>query len=192
MLVTLTRRSGAWLLAGSMIAASAPVAADAQFGWLRRDGNVEYQTLTGPGGQYVLEYPKRDWRVIPGGGAVMMTLAQSKSEAAVVIEYTRLDPPLAAEEITELFLEIEVDELKKRQPGASAFQARLAMGPQGRQSFVDFTRPGVNGDERVRQVSMPRGDALYRIVCSASVELFDKYEPVFDRIVETFRARLND
>lgn len=159
-----------------------------QLKWMRRDSKVEYQPFNAPGGRFVVQFPRRDWRIVPGGGSVVVTLAQTKGEAAVVIEHTSLNAPLAPEDITDLFAEIEMDELKKRNPGATAFRPGIVTGPEGRQSEIQFTRPGVNGSERVRQVSMPRRGDLYRIVCSAPVDLFPKYEAVFSHILESFRS----
>jgi hypothetical protein len=166
-----------------------PATSATQGTWLRR-GKIEFQVLKDPGGRFTIEYPKRDWRVVPGGGSVLFTLAHSGNEAAVVVEYNRMDPPLMPEDITEMFSQvIELDEVKKRQPGASDFRPGLVTGPEGKQSQIDYTRPGMNGQERVRLVSMPRGADLYRIVCSAKAELFPKYEAIFSHIFETFRTR---
>ena len=164
-----------------------PLVAEKQF---FRRGPVEFQPLKDPNGRFVLEYPKKDWRVIPGGGSVLFTLAHKENEAAVVIEYERLDPPLAPEDITETFSNvIEVDEIKKRQPGASQFRPGIVTGPEGRQAQIDYLRTGLEGQERVRLISMPRGADLYRIICSAKVVHYAKYEAIFSHIVESFRTK---
>jgi hypothetical protein len=188
------RRQSACLVLAFFAVALSPLGmtrVDAQFGIFRGGGGkVEYQALTAPGGRFTLEYPKKDWRVLPGGGAVALTLGHSKNEAAVVIEYMRLDPPLSPNDITAVFVdEIELVELKQRQPGATNFRTGLMTGAEGKQGQIDFERPGMKGTEHVRQFSLPRGNDLYRIVCSAPMELFPKYEAVFSHIVETFRTQ---
>jgi hypothetical protein len=53
---------------------------------------------------------------------------------------------------------------------------------------IDFTRQGLRGPERVRQFSLPSGANLFRLICSSSPALFDRYAPVFEHMAETFKS----
>ena len=73
-----------------------------------------YQPFRGYPDRFTFEYPTKDWEQIAGGTSSVLTLAQKKREAAVIIEYQplRLELDLLAKH-AELVL-VEVCELDRR------------------------------------------------------------------------------
>lgn len=145
-----------------------------------------YQALSTFQDRFTLQYPSKDWLLVPGGGASLVTLTQKKSEATVTIEYQPLQLELAPSEIDQNFAQIEAEPVAQHQPTADGVKSQVVDDGGRKVIVIDFTRRGVTGAERVRQYSLPMGKQLYRIVCSAPAAQFAKYEPVFANIVKTF------
>lgn len=164
--------------ASVMVAAQAKPAAGIRKG---------YQLFRGYPDRFTFEYPTKDWEQIAGGTSSVMTLAQKKREAAVVIEYQPLRLELAPSEIDEEFAKLELEPVTQRQPGATNTGLRLVDMGANKVIVIEYTRKGLSGQETVRQYSLALGKHLYRIVCSAPAASFGKNEPVFTAIVETFK-----
>jgi hypothetical protein len=164
--------------------AQAPAAPSAaEYG---RAPKLETQPFAGPNGRIKFEYPKKDWQIVPGGSSVIVSLAQKKGEAAVVVEQTRLNQALAPDDITDLFGQLESDTVKEHQPSATDLRAKVVDASGRRFIIVDYARKGVAGPERVRQYSFPVGADLYRLTCSAATAQFPRYESVFAHLAATF------
>ena len=161
-------------------------AAVGQFGFLKRGSKTQFQLFKDPGGRFSLEYPK-DWQAVAGAGDVLVTFAQKKSEAALVVERFRMNQALAPDEITDLFAQIEADVLKEHQPKAADVTAKLVNAAGQRLIVIDYSRPGLSGPERARQYSFPVAQDLYRLTCSAVAAQFAKYDPVFTHVAESFK-----
>ncbi len=166
---------------------TAGMAAGQTDSWYGRNPRLSVQSLQAPDGRFTLQYPKKDWLAVPGGGGVLLTLTERRVEATVAVEDKALNQPLAPDDITDLFAQLEIDAIKERQPKATDFQSRLLEAEGRKIVIVQFTRPGLKGPERVRQFSIPAGPHLYRVVCSSSPAQFAKYEPVFAHIAASFR-----
>jgi hypothetical protein len=145
--------------------------------------------------QIRFEYPKKDWEivprpataVIPGATAPIVSVVQRKREAAVVVEQTKLHQPLALDDITDLFSQLEADSIRERQPQATDVRARLVdVGGGRRLVILTYGRQGVGGPERVRQYSIPAGADLFRLTCVATVGQFGRYEAVFAHVAASF------
>jgi hypothetical protein len=145
--------------------------------------------------QIRFEYPKKDWEivprpttaVIPGATAPIVSVVQRKREAAVVIEQTKLHQPLALDDITDLFSQLEADSIRERQPQATDVHAKLVdVGGGRRLVILTYGRQGVGGPERVRQYSIAVGADLFRLTCVATVGQFGRYEAVFAHVAATF------
>jgi hypothetical protein len=174
------------LAGGAALAAQPPQAPTAnEYG---RVAKLEVQPFEGPNKHVRLEYPKKDWQVVPGGSAAIASLLQKKGEAAVVIEQSRLNQPLAPDDITDLFGQLESETIRDRQPSPSDIQSKVYEAGGRRFVIVDYARQGVAGPERVRQYSIPVGSDLYRLTCSAAASQFTRYETVFAHIAATFSA----
>jgi hypothetical protein len=145
--------------------------------------------------QIRFEYPKKDWEivprpataVIPGATAPIVSVVQRKREAAVVVEQTKLHQPLALDDITDLFSQLEADSVRERQPQATDVRAKLVdVGGGRRLVILTYGRQGVGGPERVRQYSIPAGADLFRLTCVATVGQFGRYEAVFAHVAASF------
>jgi hypothetical protein len=146
-----------------------------------------YQVFRGYADRFTFEYPTKDWEQIAGGTSSVLTLAQKKREAAVVIEYQPLRLELAPNEIDEEFAKLELEPVTARQPGATNTGLKLVEMGANRVIVIEYSRKGLAGAETVRQYSLAMGKHLYRIVCSAPTASFGKHEPVFTAIVESFK-----
>ena len=125
--------------------------------------------------------------VIPGATAPIVSVVQRKREAAVVVEQTKLHQPLALDDITDLFSQLEADSIRERQPQATDVRARLVdVGGGRRLVILTYGRPGVGGGQRVRQYSIPAGADLFRLTCIAPAGQFARYEAVFAHVAASF------
>lgn len=159
------------------LVAVAPAAAQALKG---------YQPLQAFQDRFSLQYPAKDWLLVPGGGASLVVLTQKKNEATVTIEYQPLQIQLEPGEIDAEFAKIEAEPIEQHQPTAEGVKSDVTESDGRKIIVINFTRRGATGAERVRQYSLPIGQQMYRIVCSAPAAQFAKYEPVFANIVKTF------
>jgi hypothetical protein len=158
---------------------------------LGRAPRLDVQLFLGPDSRIRFEFPKKDWQIVSGGSVAIVSLAQRAGQAAVVVEHTKLNTALAPEDITELFAELEADNVREQQPLAADVQARLIAFGTRRLVITTYSRRGVAGPERVRQYSIPAGSDLYRLTCSAATPQFARYEPVFAHVAATFATGAN-
>jgi hypothetical protein len=174
------------LVAGCVLAAPASAS---QFGFLKGSAKPVFKAFKDRQGRFSLESPK-DWQIAPGAGGVLFTITQKKGEAAFVIERIELNQALAPAEVTEVFAEIEVDALQKREPEATAVSSQFVN--RGLPKIViDYTRVGLFGPERARQYSFPIGQELYRFTFSAPTTLFAKYDSVFAHVAGSFEPAVS-
>jgi hypothetical protein len=145
-----------------------------------------YQIFQGLRTLFTVQYPSKDWQVVPGGSASLVAFTQKKAEATVVIEYQALTLELAPTEIDEGFAQIEAEPIAQHQPTATDVASHIAEADGRKVIVIDYNRKGIAGAEKVRQYSLPIGKQMYRIVCSAPAALFAKYEPTFVTVVKTF------
>ena len=145
--------------------------------------------FTDPLRRFSIEFP-RDWRwmMVSGSGEPIATFVQPRSEAAVVVERFRLKQRLGPEDITDLFAELEVEYLKEHQSGVLNMTAQVTTRGGTRAAVVNYNRPGLKEQERVRMYSFPAGEDLYRVTCTALASRFEKYEADFEAIVSTLKS----
>lgn len=169
--------------------AAAPAAAlqtPAPDPWIARTATVPFQPLRVADAPLQLDVPKKDWMVLPASGSVVVSLANRRGDAAVLVERSTLAVALDAAAITNVFAEIEISTIKESQPKATDFQSRiLDIGPR-RLVAVQYSRPGVLGAERVRQYSVPVGKQLYHLIVISAAAQFASYDPVFSHIAASF------
>lgn len=148
-----------------------------------------YLLFTDPGARFSIEFPK-DWRwmIVAGSGEALVTFVQPKNEAAIVVERFRMKQPLAQNEVTDLFGQIEIDVLKENQPKASDVAAKVLTQAGKRIALIDYTRPGLGERERVRQYSFPVRQDLYRVTCMALASQFSRYEATFQSAAESLKS----
>lgn len=176
------------LVMGTLIVvapARTPAQGDQVYG---RNAKLQMQPYKSPGGRFSMEYPRKDWILLPGAGDVMMSLAQKNGEAVVLIERSQLRTALAPEEITDLFAQLEVDTLKDQDHDAADFQPRVFDAGDRRLIIIQYTQPGLSGRNVVRQYSIPHGQDLFRLICSAPAAQFPKYSAIFAHLAASFQA----
>ena len=148
----------------------------------------EYLAFEPADKRFTVDIPKRDWRTVPGVGSVIVVFSDAKSDASVALEHVSLKLALEPSEINQLFVDLEVESIKERDPSADGVRTALKTDPDGsRVIVIDFTHKGLRGPERVRQFSLPRGGDLYRLICSAAPAQFDRVAPVFEHMAESFK-----
>jgi len=168
----------------TLLLAQAPGAPAAnEYGRAPKLGVVPFQ---GPNGRVRFEYPKSGWQVVPGGSSVLVSLRQKGGEAAVVVEQNKLNQPLAPDDITDLFGQLEADVVKERQPTAANIESKVVEAGGRRFVILTYARQGIKASERVRQYSIPSGSDLFRLTCSAAADKFAKYESVFAHVAASF------
>jgi hypothetical protein len=138
-----------------------------------------------PDGRFSLDHPAKDWRLVEGAGSTLVVVTHKDGLAIVLVDYQRLRLPAPAD-IDEVFVEVEVEIVKERTPGAKDVKTEIRAFGTGRAVVIRYTSPGLKGPERVVQYSIPRDNDLYRLVGRASEMATTKYEPVIRQMIESF------
>lgn len=174
------------------LAASLPASAAVQAAtvdpWIARTTSVSFQPQRAADAPLQLDLPKKDWMVLPSSGSALLVMASRKGDAVVLVEGAVLRQALEVADVTDVFTQIEIDAIKARHPKAADFQSRVLTLGQRRLVAIQYGRPGVLGNERVRQYSMPIGKQLYRVSCISIAAQFGAYEPVFSHIAASLVA----
>jgi len=153
-----------------------------------RKQEVVYQTYRDPSGRFSLEYPNKDWRVVPGGGsAALVILAREDGEATVGVESMNLVEALTPSEI-QAMAENEVDNLKARVPTAKDAKYELVDTRSGRGAMIPYANVGAQGAERVVQYSIPVDKNLFRVIRTARVAAAAKHDAVLAHMIESFKS----
>jgi len=172
-------------VAGTAVVPTYAARSDQLFG----RGVTEYQPYQNAIHKLTIDYPKKDWQIVSGTGTVVVTFAQRRSEAAVVLEYENLDQALEAKDITKLVADLEMERILGQTPGSANFKNAISGDKDRPVVVVDFTKPSVtSGVDQARQYSMVAGKRMYRITCSSSPTLFAKYTPIFEHMVASFKT----
>ena len=136
----------------------------------------------GPGQRFCFEKPARGWLIVPGGGAVLVSLAHDSGAAAVVVARVAGGPTST----TPALAEREVEEILAHDPEATGLDATVASVGERLVVVITYARLGVAGPERVRQYSVPAGEGLYRLTCSAREAEFGRFDAIFAHVAATF------
>jgi hypothetical protein len=187
---SLGRRSGLRIaLTLSLCAVARDHLAAGQIGRIfGKKSEVTYQTYRDSSGRFSLEYPNKDWRVVPGGGsAALVILAREDGEATMVVEASTLVEALAPSEI-QAMAEIEVDKLKARVPTAKDAKYELVDTKLGPGAMIPYPNVGAQGAERVVQYSIPVGKSLFRLIRTARVAAAAKHDAVLAHMIESFKS----
>jgi hypothetical protein len=144
-----------------------------------------YQIFRDPAGRFELEYPTKDWRLLPSGGSSLAVFARNDGPA-LFIDHVRLVERLTPAEV-EALPEGELDRLKDRQPNGKDFKQEAFASQAGRGVLIRYSRPGTQA-ESVVQYSIPVGQDLFRLNAVVPERLFAKYEPVVMHMIESFQA----
>jgi hypothetical protein len=149
---------------------------------------VAYQTYRDPGGRFSLEYPNKDWRVVPvGASTALVMLAREDGEATVSVEAVKLVEALAPSEI-QAMAENEVDKLKERVPSAKDAKYELVDTKLGPGAMIPYANVGAQGAERVVQYSIPVDKNLFRLIRTARIAAAAKHDAVLTHMIESFKS----
>jgi hypothetical protein len=176
------------MLAGTLAAAPPPqrktatVASPGTDPWVSRAAKLQVRPQRSADAPLQVDFPTKDWMVLPSSGALVLAAASRKGDAVVLIERTTLRQALDPAEITDLFAQLEMEEIRKQQPKAADFQSKVLDSGARRLVALQYSRPGVLGNELVRQYSFPVGTDLYRVACISSAARFAAYDPVFSHV----------
>jgi hypothetical protein len=153
--------------------------------WYSRASRVQFQALKLVNEGFQMEWPKKDWLLVPSTSPLSVVLVSKKGDASIVVERSSLRQPLEASDITDLFAQLESDAIKAQQKALDV-QARVIDAGAQRLAAVQYHRDGALGPERVRQYSIPAGKRLYRIVCVSTAAQFLAFDALFAHIASTF------
>ncbi len=144
--------------------------------------------FTDPAGRFSIEFPGDwNWTIISPSGEPLATFVHPSTEAAVIVEHFRLNQPLGPDDVTELFADIELERVRESQRGVQSLQDRVVTRGGRPWAIIDYVRPGLREDERVRQYSIPSGDDLYRITCAALASRFARHEATCEAVAGTLK-----
>jgi hypothetical protein len=147
--------------------------------------DTTYQMFKDPAGRFELEYPTKDWRLLPSVGSSLAVFARNDGPT-LIVEHIRLVERLTPEEFDGL-PDVEVERLKKEQPKAKDFKSGILETKAGRGVLIRYSRVG-QGPDSVMQYSIPVDQDLYRLNCVVPERLFSKYEPIVMHMIQSFKA----
>jgi hypothetical protein len=131
---------------------------------------------------FTVDYPKKDWQLVGGTGSSVVVFLHKSREATVAIERTRIDHPLAPNEIVNQTATLEIEDWQARRPLSTGFSHQLLDAFGGRFIVIDFSQPGPVGPEHVRLYTMPRGVDWFRVVCTTAQRSFESHKETCHRI----------
>jgi hypothetical protein len=145
-----------------------------------------YKAYSDRAGRFSLFYPE-DWKLVAGARALLLTITSKDLKSVVVVEVQRQE--IARTEITPRLMENEAGDLKDRQPDATGVKPSSAKIGKRTMLVIDYSRPGINGDEQLRQHSIYEGLLLLRVTCirlaTAKGKELQALEGFFQKIVES-------
>jgi hypothetical protein len=149
------------------------------------DKNTSYQTFKDPAGRFELEYPTKDWRLLPSGGSSLAVFARNDGPA-LFVDHTRIVERLTPGEFERL-PEVEVERLKREHPNAKEFKSDRLDTKAGRGVLIRYSR--IDGQpQAVVQYLIALDQDLYRLNGVAPERLFSKYEPIIMHMIQSFKA----
>ena len=131
---------------------------------------------------FTVDYPKKDWQLLGGTGSSVVVFFHKSREATVAIERTKIEHPLAPNEIVDQTARLETEDWQGRRPLSTGFQHQLVDAMGGRFIVIDFSQPGPPGPEHVRMYIMPRGTDWFRVVCTTTQRSFEAHKDTCHRI----------
>jgi len=156
-----------------------------QFKWLTGDKNTKYDSFKDPGGRFQIEYPTKDWKLLPAGGSSLAVFARNDGPT-LYIDHVRLRDKLTQGEIDAL-PDVEINRLKDQQPNGKAFTSDLLESRAGRGVLVKYSRTST-APENVLQYSIPVGQDLFRISGIIPEKQMARYEPVVMHMIQSFQV----
>jgi hypothetical protein len=131
---------------------------------------------------FTVDYPKKDWQPLVGAGSSVVVFFHKNRQATVAIERTRIEHPLATNEIVAQTAALEIEDWQARRPLSTGFSHQLMDVAGARFIVIDFSQPGPSGPEHVRLYTMPRGTDWFRVVCTTTQRSFETHKETCHRI----------
>jgi hypothetical protein len=150
----------------------------------------DFQAFNPPTAPYSIELPE-NWQIVPGYSQIILTATEktrnNRSVAAIVLEHIQLRSALA---VSAAVAEVELTSIREREPASRDF-AHQIKNVGGRQFlFIQYTRSGHTGPDRVTQYSIFAGTVLYRVICIVSEKELAKYQPIFAHAAASFNVNV--
>jgi hypothetical protein len=156
--------------------------------WLTGDRNTKYQTFKDPDGRFEIEYPAKDWKLLPSSSAIRVGFSRSDGPT-LFVEYIRFTSKPSKAEL-EAMSDAEVGRLKDAQPKATGFKSELLDSRSGPGVLIRYSRPG-NNPESVIQYSVAADLDFYRLNGVIPEKQLSKYEPVIMHMIQSFQSKAN-
>jgi hypothetical protein len=149
----------------------------------------DFEPFNAPLARYAIELPK-DWQIVPGFGHIIFAATEktrsNQSNAAIILEHIQLRSALA---LTPAVADVELTTIREREPSGSEFSQQLK-NVGGRQFiFIQYSRPGHLGSDRVTQYSMLGGSIMYRLICIVSAPQLAKYQSICAHVAASFTIK---
>jgi hypothetical protein len=140
-----------------------------------------FKPFIDPAGRFSLVYPEK-WKPVAGARDVLIAIVTSDFKTVVLVQQQMSDP---LPEISQRLMGLEANGIRARQPDATGITPSVANFRQ-MTMVVDYSRPGINGVEQVRQYGIYES-TLVRITCIAPEKDFKKNEKFFEEIARSLR-----
>jgi hypothetical protein len=175
------------------ISAQQPVTADPWFGPSPRPRDFRPALL--PWNTFSVEFPN-GWELVRGYGIILVTATErmrgNVPGAAIVVEHNALVEPLGPQEIDTKLAELELEDvIKVREPGGQNFRSEAKEVNKRRFVFIQYSRPGFSGTDRVSVYVMPVGRVMYRLICIAPEKEVARYQPMCAHVANSFKPAAN-
>jgi hypothetical protein len=161
-----------------------PLTAGQFLGIFGGDKDVKYTTYKDPGGRFEIEYPAKDWRVLPSAGSTLAGFSGKDNTALFVESPFRMGDALTPAEV-ETLPDIELARMKAQQPGVKEFKSESLDSKSGRGVLIRYSKTET---EVVLQYSIPVGKDLYRLNGVVPSRLVAKNEPVIVHMIQSFQV----
>jgi hypothetical protein len=157
----------------------------------RNPKSRDIENPKGPLRKVSIEFP-RTWQIVPGYGEILVAVAEktrnNQPAAAIVLEQSQLQAAINPNDITDELAQAEVGVMRARLPGVKTFEHQLKQADGFRFIFIQYSKPGMSGTDRVVQYSIPAGTVMYRLICIAPEAQLTKYQSLFAHVAASFKA----
>jgi hypothetical protein len=148
-----------------------------------------------PWNTFSVDFPN-GWELVRGYGIILVTATErmrgNVPGAAIVLEHNALVEPLGPQEIDSKLAEYELEDvIKVREPGGENFRSEAREVDKRRFGFIQYTRPGISGTDRVSVYIMPEGRVMYRLICIAPEKELARYQPICAHVAASFKVAPN-
>jgi len=160
--------------------------------WFRRSTKPDdFSAAKLPWNTFSIELPK-NWQLVPGYGGILLTAVEktrnNQATAAIALEQMLLVEPLAVNDIDAVLAGLETAAARQRDPAGQDFDQQVKEADGRRIVFIQYSRPGLNGLDRVVLYAIPSGRVMYRLICIApAAQLTTTYQATFAHVARSFK-----